>query len=496
LSVVPEYVEVINDRISEVAGRTSEVNNNLYQLILSIQSRILEVDSRGNVLAGYLPFTTQAALYHGVNIVSVFGDILYYPGTGGNIFDPMLGSFMMSSNQNDVVFSLVGAPAGISIDKRGLITVSKGAALNKENYIAVQAEYAGQTYRATLYIKCGVYTPRYLGACYTAVGTQTVKVKIGGETVTYIANQGDWVAYLGPKLENSIWEVGAVMRWNGTQWEKVDPTARSDSALYIAAFDDLLEDAPSARFLTAIVGTIFTRHIEMTGDGEIRSKGFDNINSGVNGFRFTAKDGLLQAIGARFREGTFDSITVTGDSTFSGMLQAATGRFTGHIEADSGYFKGRIEASEGFFKGTLEAKDIVINGQITQGTDNLIRANNKAEEFSVNGGTSDVLKELKTAARGTATIRIGIWFYASNSTANLAEFGYRIIVNGVAGTWLVPTGMAQTIRNYDHNITLTENINTIGIQLKTPSAGGTAQIRNTTFELRCKEKPGLLALLG
>jgi hypothetical protein len=120
------------------------------------------------------------------------------------------------------------------------------------------------------------------------------------------------------------------MRFNGTQWEKVDPMSLTDSSLYMVAFDDLLAGAPGATFLYAIIDKIFTRQIEIKGDGWIKSEGFMGVDGGVNGFRFSALDGLLEAIGAKFRDlvvngGTFNSVNVNG-----------------HIDALSGTFRGEV----------------------------------------------------------------------------------------------------------------------------------------------------------
>jgi hypothetical protein len=240
-----------------------------------------------------------------------------------------------------------GYPNGVSINVYGLITVSENAALDKENHITVQAEYHEHIYRTKLYIKCGIYTPRYLGACYTPTGTQTVLIKIGnGEPIPYIANQGDWVAYMG-ETEGVWWEKGAVMRFTGLTWEKVDPLAMSSSALYLTAMDDLLEGAPGATFLYAIIGKIFTRHIVMTKDGVIESEGFKGVDGNVPGFKFSAANGLLEANGAifnkatvrghveadsgTFNNGVFTNITVTGKSILQGEIKPTTGIQISHF---------------------------------------------------------------------------------------------------------------------------------------------------------------------
>jgi len=340
-------VETVNESLFNL-----DVNRRLYQLILSIQSRILDCDHEGNVLAGLLPFTSQATLYMGEIKIDIRGEIIRYPGTGNDLFDPMLGGVAPVINNNDIEFSLINAPQGVTINENGLITVGASAALSAENYITVVAKFFGQPYTTTLYIKRGIYTPRYLGACYTPpTGTNTVLVKKGVDTVTVVAWQGDWVSYLGETLQNSIWENGAVMRWDGTQWEKVDPMSRSDSALYIAAMDDLLEGAPNATFLYAIIGKIFTRHIVMTQDGMIESSGFDGVNGQTPGFRFSAINGLLEAIGAKFREltvrgGTFDEVTAID-------LKVTNGNFSG-INADAIRISGDSSFSGNIDSGVLK----------------------------------------------------------------------------------------------------------------------------------------------
>jgi hypothetical protein len=330
---VPPYIEGINDRISDVESRTVDVNNNLYQLMLSVQSRILNCDNRGNVLEGYLPFTSQATLYHGANAVAVQSDIEHYPGTGGNLFDPMLGGFTPVDSDR-VLFSLIDAPSGVSVDASGLVTVGRNAALGEQNYIIVQAEYSGQVYRTRLYVQRGIYTPRYLGACYTRTTTQTVLVKVGNETISIIARQGDWVSYLGETVSGTLWEKGVVMRYTGTQWEKVPIKADGnfESNPYVAALMDLTEGAPQETFMsilvrdliakTAMIERIFTykmrvqQKIENDGsihEGAIFGGGYNEHGNPTDGPGFyLGTDGIFKAVKAILK-----SINITGDSTFN-----------------------------------------------------------------------------------------------------------------------------------------------------------------------------------
>jgi hypothetical protein len=97
-----------------------------------------------------LPITAQAQLYKGVQEITAAMElaeaarveILYYPG---NIFDPMLGDFYPTRGY-PVTWSLPDAPAGVTIDQCGLITVSAAAQLADRNEISVQASYHGKTY--------------------------------------------------------------------------------------------------------------------------------------------------------------------------------------------------------------------------------------------------------------------------------------------------------------------------------------------------------------
>ena len=360
---VPEYIEITNERISEVANRTDDVNNKIYRLILSIQNVILEVDSRGNILAGSLPFTVKATLYHGSIIVSV---MQHYPGAGMNLFDPMVGDFVPVAL--GIIYSLVNPPKGVSIDEDGLITISQGAELDENNYITVQAEYRGQVYKTILYIKCLAYTPRYLGACYTPTGTRVAEVKIGGEIIQVMARQGDWVAYLGE--DYGIWKNGACMRWNGTQWEYVlmEADGNFESNPYMVAMMDILEGAPTGKFLALLVGDLIakTAMIEklymqqgvISGGGYIRSAETDPVTG--KPLLLINKNGI-EAINGKFSgkvnadSGTLDSVTIERSSILRGQIDAGALQvqpseiktFSAAIGEQVGDFTARIAAFMG-----------------------------------------------------------------------------------------------------------------------------------------------------
>jgi hypothetical protein len=295
LETVPVYIENINERISDLIIPTLGINKHMYQLMLSVQSKILDSDHDGAIFANQLPFVTQVTLYRGDKEIAIIGEIKHYLGKGGDIFDPMLGSFTPSAD--DIEFFLINPPIGVTIDENGLVTVSKQAILGTENYIIVGATYLGQRYTTKLYIKCGVYTLRYLGACYTPTGTQTVLVKRGNDEIPVLAWQGDWVSYLGETVENSIWVKGFCMRWNGVSWGQIPIIADGnfESNPYMAAMYDFTNGAPNAAFLsllvqnliakTAMIENLFSKVITLNKNKLIKS---ENYKEGTSGFLLPA----------------------------------------------------------------------------------------------------------------------------------------------------------------------------------------------------------------
>jgi hypothetical protein len=118
-------------------------------------NEVVPCDYLGNPLRG-LPLTAKATLFKGTQEITAAMEIaeadrveiLHYPGNHqGNIFDPMLGGFYPTLGY-PVAWSLADAPAGVTIDRYGLITVSETAQLNDSNHITVRATYHGKTYEA------------------------------------------------------------------------------------------------------------------------------------------------------------------------------------------------------------------------------------------------------------------------------------------------------------------------------------------------------------
>ena len=114
-------------------------------------NEVIQCDYLGNPLRG-LPLTAKATLYRGTREITAAMElaeaarveIIRYPG---NIFDPAPGDFYPTLGY-PVVWTLIGAPAGVTIDKYGLITAPLTAQLNDVNKITVRAAYHGRTYEA------------------------------------------------------------------------------------------------------------------------------------------------------------------------------------------------------------------------------------------------------------------------------------------------------------------------------------------------------------
>lgn len=256
---------------------------------------------------------------------------------------------------------------------------------------------------------------------------------------------------------------------------------------------------------------------EVRGKTMIKSDGFTGVDGNKNGFRFSAAGGLLEAIGAVFRDltvrgGTFDEVAVKGEikadtGYFSGELRAADGTFIGTLQAASGSFDGII-------RGTLDAKNLISAGSVVAGTAHLIKGNNAVVYMHDRGFMVDSVisvlpvKYLRLFATGNCTLRIKLPYAGGENRGS-----YAVKVNGSfinvmpAGyqpsDWFPYTyefsqnGGADLIR--EHNITLAnlQDGNLIELFLRNEYTTTTYYAINSTFELRCGgTQPGLIGLLG
>ena len=260
-------------------------------LSLSPQNVTLETDAAGSLLAGLLPLTVQARLHKWNSVLA------------------------------GVAFSLTGAPAGVSVNSSGVITVSAGAALNAVNNITVRASYQGEAYTAALSITKGASNysgvPYYLGTV-TALSLQSAGAAIvkGPAPGQVTARPKDYVLAVAAAGGRAA---GSVFQWTGAAWEYRAPADHTD--LYLRCYKDGL-DVPELAdnvewFGSVIAGLLVAQR------GFIQSNGF--VPGADNGFRIN----------------------------WNGDVEFYNGKFRGHVEATNGIFHGRVEADEGIFKGSI-----------------------------------------------------------------------------------------------------------------------------------------------
>jgi hypothetical protein len=288
---------------------------------------VIPCDYQGHPLQGKLPQTAQATLWKGTQEITAAMEnaeaakvsIVRYPGIGGKIFTPMMGPFYPSLGY-PVAWALEGAPAGVTIDKRGLITISEAAQLGDKNSITVWATYHGRARPAILGISKarsaapnytwtkyadtaqgegisdnptgkkyigyaynkttetpsnnpadyiwmfyqgetgpqGSPAPRYRGATEEpdTENTGSVTLKLG---IPITVEIGDWVSYVGET--EGEWENGYCMRWNGTSWTAIPISADGnfDTNPYVAALMDLTEGAPNGTFMSILVRDLIVK---------------------------------------------------------------------------------------------------------------------------------------------------------------------------------------------------------------------------------------------
>ncbi|MDR0443279.1 MAG: hypothetical protein LBH44_07735 [Treponema sp.] len=305
---------------ARIKAERGNANITAVYLALSPQSKILETDSEGSLLAGLLPFTVTAELFKWSYKIPITSDIVRFPGSGGDLFDPMLGDFLPTDR--DIEFSLVDAPSGVTINQEGLITVAADAELEDEHSITVQAEYEGGIYTQILFIqvKQRAGEARYLGTIDTLPETPEVFILKGPILGRVRALQGDYVLAVADGTVGSlVWKAGRVYRWGGIAWEYREPERYSE--LYIRCFKDglavegLKKDmewfgAVFAELIVAqnaFIEKLQTQLIELQDGGAIQSK---NYNSGSAGFRIEGNTG----------DAEFNKFTARGDSFFYGNI--------------------------------------------------------------------------------------------------------------------------------------------------------------------------------
>ena len=254
------------------------------------------------------------------------------------------------------MWSLLNAPAGVTINQKGLITVAADAQLAKVNEITVQAVYLGKEYARPFRLtkaldgvpgERGEGAPKYLGKTMMPSSTNTVYIK---HTDTYSANvsadTGDYIAYVGASDPgSSVWKKNYCLRWNGSQWEQLDPLVSANTDYYMRAFNDIMNDNTE----TGAFSVVFAKKImamEATID-ELQTK-LIQVKKGIFG-------------GSRFTKNSFGNVVDNGSSltgfhlSQDGKLKASDVEISGHIFAESGTFSGTVNATDGNFSGLINS---------------------------------------------------------------------------------------------------------------------------------------------
>jgi hypothetical protein len=326
IKVKAQYKDAVYSHIFTIS-KTLDGESPVYINILP-DTEVIQCDHLGNPLRG-LPLTAQATLYKGTQEVTAAmelaeaakAEIIHYPG---DIFDPMLGDFYPTLGY-PVVWTLAGAPVGVTIDHYGLITVSGGAQLNDINAITVRAAYHGKTYEAIFGItkarggtpgdpgKNGdpAIVPKYRGVTNIADTGNTGKVRLTSG-VEIAMNDLDWVLFMGA----ADWTHARLYRWNGkvSLWTALEPA--QNTLEYMEALRDITDGAPDGIFSNvfcqvlfaqqAAINTLASKVITLLEGGSIQSRDY---TPGVNGFSINY-DGNAE----------FNNINIINKAFFSGDI--------------------------------------------------------------------------------------------------------------------------------------------------------------------------------
>ena len=168
--------------------------------------------------------------------------------------------------------------------------------------------------------------PRYRGTAAVADANNTGVITTNRETNARM-NHGDYVMFVG----TSPWVNNSLCRWNAGLriWvELAKPTSanRQNAALYLEATSEITAGAPQAVFSYAQVASLVAdavfanllwgKQIVLHDNGVFKTEGFE---AGASGIKITAATGLVEAIGAVFK-----NITVDEKSNFFGNINVGS----------------------------------------------------------------------------------------------------------------------------------------------------------------------------
>jgi len=307
-------------------------------------------------------------------------------------------------------------------------------------------------------------------------------------------NPDDYIYYAGAStgVAPNRWEQYYIYQWTDAGWKlRPRPSTAEGTAygwMYLNAANSIAEGAPIGTFSNvfcqalvatkAFIDSLFARNIEIEYGGSIKTQGFTDRNGSTPGFKLVYEKvgnlltGLIEANNIKTKDmnaigGIFNSINVTGESTFSGTITA----------------------------GIIKAAAISVDGSsVRSGNSFILKSNNNL----VRSYLSTVpIKEILTYATGTCRIVLLFPVLPSNQGINAGKYKItKANVNNSGETIIIDWTdyMQSTVLIPVYPITLDLNPTKINLYLDTRDLGGQqlpVQI-NATFELRCADDPGIL----
>ena len=305
---------------------------------------------------------------------------------------------------------------------------------------------------------------------------------------------GNFVYYAGTQGQ---WDTGYVYQWTGTSWiKKPKPSSGDVSAgwMYMAAANSIGEGMPVGLFSdvfcqalsaeTAFIINLFARWLTILAGGGIRS---DVLINGERTFEVNGDTGLLKAVNGIFKSGTFDSINILGASTFQGLLNGAGGTFSGNLNAAGGSYKGSLTAANVTVTGQHTADSAATTGSnpyIISSDNRLVDTTNT---YFVNNDWQ-LIKKIRIVGKGSYRVRLNI--RGRYSVEGRYNSGTKIPI--INSTYRSIEG-----EEWSGIINATEDMMIIELHGTTyEQVGLTYAFKNTIFEVRCSNEPGLYKLLS
>jgi type II secretory pathway pseudopilin PulG len=301
-------------------------------------------------------------------------------------------------------------------------------------------------------------------------------------------HHGNYLMYTGQ--DNGTWHYAFIYQWNEITktWEELPREKHWEK--YLDGVSDLTNGAPEGVFSTLFANSLFAKMLN--GDyANIRmelSVGSANPREGkriiINGNDriIKSEDFVPGQSGFIFRgDGTFE----LGGGTFRG-----DGTFTGKVTATEGELDNVTINESCTVKGTLEANSINVSGGLIAGDNFTIVKDNSVETDNDTNGYRH-LKTIRVAGKGYCRITV-TWTGKLDIKTQDANGRWVSIFSNLLDLCF----SSEVTRSYD--VPLYNNINTFRLYggAYTWGQGSSANFRNTTFEAKCGNNPGIFAFMS